>query len=51
MADLIGWAIMFPILALIALVLGAKGIAGFSMTLVKWLVILFVILAIVAFLF
>ena len=51
MADLIGWAIVFLILALVAFVPGAKGIAGFSMTLAKWLVIIFVILAIVAFLF
>jgi uncharacterized membrane protein YtjA (UPF0391 family) len=50
MADLIGWAVVFLILVLVAFVLGAKGIAGFSMTIAKWLVILFVILAIVAFL-
>jgi hypothetical protein len=37
-------------LALVAFVLGAKGIAGFSMTIAKWLVIIFVIFAILAFL-
>lgn len=40
MADLIGLAVVFLILALIAYILGARGgIAGFSMTIAKWLVI------------
>ncbi|MDO8841744.1 MAG: DUF1328 family protein [Methanocalculus sp.] len=49
MADLIGLAVLFLILALVAYVLGAKGIAGFSMTIAKWLVIIFIILAIITF--
>lgn len=49
MAGLIGLAITFLILALIAYVLGARGIAGFSMEIARWLVIIFVILAIVTF--
>ena len=49
MPDLIGLAVLFLILALVAYVLGAKGIAGFSMTIAKWLVIIFVILAIITF--
>ena len=49
MADLIGWAITFLILALIAYVLGARGVAGMSMGIAKWLVIIFVILAIITF--
>ena len=49
MPDLIGLAVLFLILAVVAYVLGAKGIAGFSMTIAKWLVIIFVILAIVSF--
>jgi uncharacterized membrane protein YtjA (UPF0391 family) len=48
MADLIGLAVLFLILALIAYVLGARGIAGFSMNIAKWLVIIFVILAILS---
>ncbi len=51
MADLIGLAVLFLILALIAYVLGARGIAGFSMTIAKWLVLIFIILAILAFIF
>jgi uncharacterized membrane protein YtjA (UPF0391 family) len=51
MADLIGLAVVFLILALIAFVLGARGIAGFSMEIAKWLVIIFVVLAIITFFF
>ena len=51
MADLIGLALVFLILALIAYVLGAWGIAGFSMEIAKWLVIIFIVLAIITFFF
>jgi len=46
---LIELAVLFLILALGAYILGARGIAGFSMDIAKWLVIIFVIIAIVAF--
>ncbi|MFD1647663.1 DUF1328 domain-containing protein [Haloarchaeobius litoreus] len=42
-------AILFLILAVVAAVLGARGVAGLSMDIAKWLVIIFVILAIVTF--
>lgn len=48
--DLIGLAIAFLMLAVIAAVLGARGVAGLSMTIAKWLVIVFVALAVVTFL-
>ena len=48
MADLIGLTILFLILALVAYVLGARGVAGLSMTIAKWLAIIFIILAIVS---
>jgi uncharacterized membrane protein YtjA (UPF0391 family) len=48
---LIGLAVLFLILALVAYILGARGIAGFSMEIAKWMVIIFVILAILTFLF
>ena len=51
MADLIGLAVTFLILALIAFILGARGIAGLSMEIAKWLIIIFIILAIITFLF
>ncbi len=47
--DLIGLAVLFLVLALVAAVLGARGIAGLSMSIAKWLVIIFVVLAIVTF--
>jgi uncharacterized membrane protein YtjA (UPF0391 family) len=46
---LIELAVLFLVLALVAYVLGARGIAGFSMDIAKWLIIIFVIVAIVAF--
>ena len=42
-------AVLFLVLALVAYIMGARGIAGFSMDIAKWLVIIFVIVAIVAF--
>jgi uncharacterized membrane protein YtjA (UPF0391 family) len=42
-------AILFLILAVVAGVLGASGIAGLSMQIAKWLVIIFVVLAIISF--
>lgn len=47
--DLIGLAIAFLVLAVIAGVLGASGVAGLSMSIAKWIVIIFVVLAIVTF--
>lgn len=47
--DLIGLAIAFLVLAVIAAVLGASGVAGLSMSIAKWIVIIFVVLAIVTF--
>ncbi|HUW85626.1 MAG TPA: DUF1328 family protein [Methanoregula sp.] len=46
---LIELAVLFLILALVAYILGARGIAGFSMDIAKWLVIIFVVVAVVAF--
>ena len=41
-------AIVFFILALVAAALGASGVAGVSMTIAKWFVIIFVALAIIS---
>ena len=41
-------AVAFFVLALLAGILGAGGIAGLSMNIAKWLVILFVVLAVVS---
>lgn len=49
MASLIYLAVLFLILALVFFIMGARGIAGFTMEIAKWLVIIFVIVAIVTF--
>ncbi|MFC4987957.1 MULTISPECIES: DUF1328 domain-containing protein [Saliphagus] len=43
-------AIAFFVLAIIASALGATGVAGVTMTIAKWLVIVFLVLAVVSFL-
>jgi hypothetical protein len=50
MADLIYLGVVFLILALVFFILGMKGMAGFTMEIAKWLVIIFIIVAIVTFL-
>jgi len=47
---LVELAILFLVLAVVAGLLGAGGVAGLSMDIAKWLVIVFVVLAIVTFL-
>lgn len=47
--DLIWLAVLFLILAFVAGLLGARGVAGLSMSIAKWLVIIFVVLAILTF--
>ncbi len=45
-----GWlrlAILFFVLAIVAAVVGAQGVAGISMSVAKWFIIIFVILAVV----
>ena len=51
MADLIYLAVVFLILALVFAILGMRGIAGFSMEIAKWFVIIFVVVAVITFLF
>lgn len=46
---LIELAVLFLVLAVVAAVLGAGGIAGLSMDIAKWFVIIFVVLAVVTF--
>jgi len=46
--EFLQYAIVFFVLALVAAVLGARGIAGLSMTIAKWLVIVFIALAIIS---
>ena len=48
MAGLLNWALTFFVLAIIAALLGLRGIAGVTMTIARWFVILFIVLAIVS---
>ena len=41
-------AIAFFVLAIIAAALGATGVAGVTMTIAKWLVLIFLVLAVIS---
>ncbi|WP_435334911.1 DUF1328 domain-containing protein [Haloarchaeobius sp. TZWWS8] len=42
------YAVLFFVLAIVAYVLGARGVAGLSMDIAKLLIVIFVVLAIIA---
>ncbi|MGB9966082.1 DUF1328 domain-containing protein [Halobacterium sp. CBA1126] len=42
-------AVIFLVLAVVAAILGARGVAGVSATIAKWLVLVFLVLAVVSF--
>ncbi len=42
------WAVVFLVLAVVAWIVGARGVAGLSMTVAKWLVIVFLVLMLVS---
>ena len=46
--EFLQYAVVFFVLALVAAVLGARGVAGVSMTIAKWLVIVFILLTVVS---
>lgn len=46
--DFLQWAVVFLVLAVVAGLLGARGVAGVSMTVAKWLVIIFIVLAVIS---
>ncbi|WP_277552904.1 DUF1328 domain-containing protein [Halobaculum limi] len=46
--EFLQYAIVFFVLALVAAVVGARGVAGVSMTIAKWLVIVFIVLAVIS---
>jgi uncharacterized membrane protein YtjA (UPF0391 family) len=51
MADLIWLAVVFFVLAIVAWLLGARGVAGISAEAAKWMVIAFIVLAILSIIF
>lgn len=46
--DFLSLAVVFIILAIIAAVVGAQGVAGISMAAAKWLIVIFVVLAVIS---
>lgn len=46
--DFLSLAIAFFVLAIVAALLGARGVAGLSMEIAKWLVLIFLVLAVVS---
>lgn len=46
--EFLEWAVVFFVIAIVAAVLGAQGIAGVTMTVAKWFVIIFLVLAIIS---
>lgn len=46
--EFLSLAVLFFILAILAAVVGARGVAGMSMAVAKWFVIIFVILAVIS---
>ena len=46
--DFLYLAVVFIILAIIAGLVGARGVAGISMAAAKWLIIIFVVLAVIS---
>jgi len=48
--DLLELAVVFVVLAVVAAVFGARGVAGLTMRVAKWLIIAFLVLAVVTYL-
>lgn len=46
--DFLYLAVVFFVLALLAALVGARGVAGISMEIARWLVIIFIVLAVVS---
>ncbi len=47
-SGLLQWAVVFFLLAIVAAVVGARGVAGVTMAVAKWFVIIFLILALLS---
>lgn len=46
--DFLYLAVVFFILAILAAAVGARGVAGVTMTVAKWFVIIFIVLAVIS---
>ncbi len=47
-SGLLEWAVVFFLLAIVAAIVGARGVAGVTMAVAKWFIIIFLILAILS---
>jgi uncharacterized membrane protein YtjA (UPF0391 family) len=45
--EFLQWAVVFFVLAILAALVGARGVAGVSMTVAKWFVIIFIVLTVI----
>jgi uncharacterized membrane protein YtjA (UPF0391 family) len=46
--DFLQWAAIFFVIAIVAAVVGARGVAGVTMTVAKWFVVVFLVLAVIS---
>ena len=46
--EFLQYAIVFFVLAIIAALVGARGVAGISMEIAKWFIIIFIVLTVIA---
>lgn len=46
--DFLELAVVFFVLAIVAALVGARGVAGLTMAIAKWFVIIFIVLAVVS---
>jgi len=51
MPSLIQFAVLFIVLAILFAIFGKKGIAGISWDIAKWIVLIFIVIAIITFIF
>lgn len=47
-SGLLQWAVVFFLLAIVAAAVGARGVAGVTMAVARWFVIIFLILAVLS---
>jgi len=46
--EFLEWAVIFFVIAIVAALLGARGVAGVTMAVAKWFVIIFLALAVIS---
>ncbi len=46
--EFLHWAVVFFVIAIIAAIVGARGVAGVTMTVAKWFIVIFLVLAVIS---